>query len=216
MAMSTRQLVTLLQKQGHQVTYYIRKDGGVLITSIDGTKFKGASGNKVARWMAGEQISQRRAQQLKTITQQRKIKPRKIQPTTPDNLEKIRKRVMRKWRKANLTGSISKRNLKRMIEDRGIEGAAKYLEEMERRSEGKAYFGSIDGLIARIEQDMVNADSNDQEALEELIKLINQYREIFKQEWIQPIVDKLYEWEQNQFSISARDVLITAKSLILG
>ena len=216
MAMSTRQLVTVLQKQGHQVTYYIRKDGGVLITSIDGTKFKGASGNKVARWMAGEQISQRRAQQLKTITQQRKIKPRKIQPTTPDNLEKIRKRVMRKWRKANLTGSISKRNLKRMIEDRGIEGAAKYLEEMERRSEGKAYFGSIDGLIARIEQDMINADPNDQEALEELIKLINQYREIFKQEWIQPIVDKLYEWEQNQFSISARDVLITAKSLILG
>lgn len=213
--MTTRQLVEFLQKQGHQVTYRIRTDGGVLITSIDGVKYKGATGNKVARWIAGEQLSERRGQQLQTITKQRKVKPRKIQPTTPANLEKIRVRVMRKWRKANLRGSISKRNLKRMIEDRGIEGAAQYLEEMERRTEGKAYRASVEGLIARIEQDINSADEEDAKWLNTLKKLIESKKDSFLQEWMQPIVDKLYEWEQDKTGmVKAHDVYVYAKSLI--
>lgn len=215
MAMSTRQLVEFLQKQGHQVTYRIRTDGGVLITSIDGVKYKGATGNKVARWMAGEQLSERRGQQLQTVTRQRKVKARKIQPTTPANLEKIRVRVMRKWRKANLRGSISKRNLRQMIQDRGIEGAATYLEEMERRTEGKAYKASVEGLIARIEQDIISADEDDAEYLQKLIDLIRSKEDVFEQSWMQPIVDKLYDWEQDKTGmVKAHDVYVYAKSLI--
>lgn len=217
MAMSTRQLVKFLQDNGHQVTYYIRKDGGVLIKSIDGIQYTGATGNKVARWMAGEQLAPRRAQQLKTITERRIIKPKKPLPPTPEGLETMRKRVMRKWRKANLRGSISKRNLKRMIEDRGIEGARIYLEEMERRTEGKAYKGSINGLIARIEQDMVNASASDKEYLQMLIDLIKDNEENFKEEWMLSIVDKLYDWERDMTqTIEAHDVYLYAKSLIEG
>ena len=215
MAMSTRQLVEFLQGQGHQVTYHIRKDGGLLITSIDGTKYSGATGNKVARWMAGEQLSERRAQQLKTITKNRGVKKKKLPPPTPMTLEKTRQRVMRKWRKANLRGSISKRNLKQMIEDRGIEGASQYLEEMERRTEGKAYKASVEGLISRIEQDIVSADEEDAEWLQKLIDLIRSKEEIFQQSWMQPIVDKLYEWEQDKTGlIKAHDVYIYAESLM--
>ena len=214
MAMSTRQLVEFLQGQGHQVTYHIRKDGGLLITSIDGTKYKGATGNKVARWMAGEQLSERRAQQLKTITTHRKVKRKKTSPLTPVTLEKTRQRVMRKWRKANLRGSISKRNLRQMIEDRGIEGAETYLEEMERRTEGLAYKASVEGLIARIEQDIVSASEDDAQWLEKLIELIKSKEDVFQQSWMQPLVDKLYEWEQDKTGlISGHDIYIYAESL---
>ena len=215
MAMSTRQLVEFLQGQGHQVTYHIRKDGGLLITSIDGTKYKGATGNKVARWMAGEQLSERRAQQLKTITTHRKVKRKKTSPLTPVTLEKTRQRVMRKWRKANLRGSISKRNLRQMIEDRGIEGAETYLEEMERRTEGLAYKASVEGLISRIEQDIVSADEEDGEWLQKLIDLIKSKEDVFKETWLLEIVRKLYDWEEDKTgSVKAHDVYIYAESLI--
>ena len=213
--MTTRQLVEALQKGGNQVTYYIRKDGGILITSINGQKFKGATGNRVARFMVGETISERRAQQLSTITKRRKIKRRTPIPTTPDGLEKTRKRVMRKWRKANLRGSISKRNLERIIEDRGLEKAAEYLSEMERRTEGYAYISEIEGLIARIEEDMKNLPKSEKQWLQSIIDEINSRRDIFKQVWIQPIVDKLYEWEQDKTKkLSTHDIYVYAKSVM--
>ncbi len=215
MAMTTRQLVEALQKGGNQVTYYIRKDGGILITSINGQKFKGATGNRVARFMVGETISERRAQQLSTITKRRKIKRRTPIPTTPDGLEKTRKRVMRKWRKANLRGSISKRNLERIIEDRGLKKAAEYLSEMERRTEGYAYISEIEGLIARIEEDMKNLPESEKQWLQSIIDEINSRRDTFKQVWIQPIVDKLYEWEQDKTGmLSTHDIYIYAKSVM--
>ena len=65
--MTTRQLVQQLQSQGYQVKYHIRKDGGVLISSINGAKFKGAKGNIYARQLLGVEISQRRSQQLSKI-----------------------------------------------------------------------------------------------------------------------------------------------------
>ena len=42
--MTTRQLVSELTSRGYSVKYRIRRDGGVLITSIDSQKFKGGKG----------------------------------------------------------------------------------------------------------------------------------------------------------------------------
>ena len=214
MALTTMQLVIRLQKRGFQVTYRIRKDGGILITSINGQKYSGAAGNKLARTILGDEISQRRAQQLKTITRFRK--PRRIPlPSSPEDLEKMRKRVMRKWRKANLRGSISKRNLRKIIEDRGIEEARKYLEEMERRTEGKAYFSSVDGLLARIKEDMKNLEGDELTYLNKLYDLVEKHREDFKEQWLLDIVEKLYDWENDKTGqIYTHDIYIFAKSLI--
>ena len=101
-----------------------------------------------------------------------------------------------------------------MIEDRGIEGAETYLEEMERRTEGLAYKASVEGLIARIEQDIVSASEDDAQWLEKLIELIKSKEDVFQQSWMQPLVDKLYEWEQDKTGlISAHDIYIYAESL---
>lgn len=202
--MTTRQLVNQLREKGYNVTYYVRRDGGILITSIDGQRFKGATGNVYARNILGVNLSQRRSQQLTKITRERVRHPRKILVETPDDLERFRKRVMRKWRKAGLTGSVSKKNLRRIIEDRGFEGARTYLEEMERHTQGKAYFGAIEGLLARIQNDIdVLSDSTEIDYLQRAYDLIEQNKEDFRQEWFIPLYDSLYNFEKALITASA-------------
>ena len=70
--MTLRQIATQLQKAGHQITYRTRSDGGILITSIDGQRFKGASGNILARKMTGQELSSSRGMQLRKITYARR------------------------------------------------------------------------------------------------------------------------------------------------
>lgn len=212
--MTTRQLKDKLINQGYNVTYRVRKDGGILITSIDGHKYKGATGNRVARMLLGEEISVRRKAQLTKITRERVRKPRKINVETPEDLERFRKRVMRKWRKAGLTGSISKKNLRQIIEDRGIKGAETYLVEMERHTQGKAYYGQIEALLLRIEEDekFVQDDPEELDYLKRAYNLINANKEDFKVEWIFQIFDELYNWEKSLITASA--FYLKVKSLL--
>ena len=202
--MTTRQLVSELISRGYSVKYRIRRDGGVLITSIDSQKFKGGKGNAYARSLVGETLSERRTRQLSKITRERVLHPRKIPIETPSDLERYRKRVMRKWRKAGLTGSISKKNLRKVIEERGFKGAETYLTEMERHTQGKAYYGAIEGLLARIENDMEVMDDNTEiDYLQKAYDLIETNKEDFKQEWLFNIFDKLYNFEKGMESASS-------------
>ena len=202
--MTTRQLVNQLRNQGYNVTFYVRKDGGILITSINGERFKGAKGNVYARSLLGEVFSERRTAQLTKITRERVKRPRKIPVETPEDLERFRKRVMRKWRKAGLSGSVSKKNLRKIIEERGFEGAKAYLEEMERHTQGKAYFGAIEGLLARIQNDIdVLEDDSEIDYLQKAYDLIEEHKEEFKQEWLFPIFDSLYNFERGMITASA-------------
>lgn len=213
---NVRKMVVELKAKGYEVTYRERSDGGILITSIDGVKYKGAQGNKMARLLTGNVLSRRRTAQLSKITRERKVKPRRIPVETPADLERYRKRVMRKWRKATLTGSISKRNLRKVIEERGFEGAKKYLEEMERHTEGKAYSGQIEALLSRIDQDIVVMMNDSPEEVEELKKirdLISNNQDRIKPEWIFKIFDWLYDYERNTIA-KAQDLRIKIENLI--
>ena len=196
---NVRQMVSQLKAQGYEVTYRVRKDGGILITSIDGQRFKGASGNVRARILTGNVLSKRRTAQLTKITRERRVHPRKIPIETPEDLERYRKRVMRKWRKATLTGSISKKNLRNIIEERGLKGAETYLEEMERHAEGKSYLGQINALLARIDQDMaVLSDSPDElNELQKIKDLILEKQNDITPDMIFTIFDWLYDYEKD-------------------
>ena len=210
-----RKIVGELQSKGYKVTYRVRKDGGILITSIDGVKYKAAAGNKMARLLTGNVLSKRRTAQLTKITRERRVKPRKIPVETPADLERYRKRVMRKWRKATLTGSISKRNLRKVIEERGFEGAKAYLEEMERHTEGKAYSGQIIALLSRIDQDIaVMYDSPDEVAeLERIRQLITDNQDKITPDQIFQMFDWLYNWEKDS-QARASDLRYKIESLL--
>ena len=196
--MTTRELVSTLINQGYKVTYRVRKDGGILITSIDGHKFKGAEGNKVARWMTGEVLSERRAMQLTKIT---KTRTRKRVPT-PESLESQRKRVTRKWRKAELKGSIGKSNLEAIIRDRGVEGAREYLDNMEKRAEGYTSSGFIEALISRLEQDLNSCDDDEASDIQEMIDYIEAHKDTFPFKNFFEIFDQIYEWEKGAITSS--------------
>lgn len=214
--MKVRSIISRLTSLGYKVSYYERKDGGVLIRSINDQKFTAAKGNVYARTILGLELTTRRSEQLHKITRARSYyKTHTIE--TPEDLEKFRKSIMRKWKKAGLRGSISKYNLKRMIADRGIEGAKQYLIEMERHTQGKAYISAVEGLISRIEQDIaaVSGDSDEVAWLEKLKELIEANKEDFKQEWLFAIFDELYNWESPAGSpMTAHDLYLKVEALL--
>ena len=180
--MTLRDIVSKLQQAGYKITYRNRTDGSIVVTSINGQKFKGAEGNKVVRFMAGETLSTHRAKQLTKITRTRRSKLPK--PITPQSLEQQRKRVVRKWRKAGLEGSIAKSNLEAVIRDRGIAGAKTYLDNMEKRAEGYANEGEVEALIQRLQQDIYSSDDEEASDIQRLIDYIEQHRDIFPQKHI--------------------------------
>lgn len=198
--MKTIELVKQLQVQGYKVTYRVRTDGGILITSINGRKFKGAEGNIRAREVLGVELSTRRAMQLRKITRTRRIKRPKV--VTPESLETQRKRVVRKWRKAGLSGSIAKSNLEAIIRDRGIKGAKEYLDNMEKRAEGYANEGEIEALLQRLKQDIYSSDDEEIKDIQKMIDYIEDHRDNFPQKNIFKIFDEIYNWENGTISSS--------------
>lgn len=198
--MTLRDIVAGLQQAGYKVTYRNRSDGGIIITSINGKRYKGAEGNKIAREILGLKISTRRSQQLRKITRTRRSKLPK--PITPESLEQQRKRVVRKWRKAGLEGSIAKSNLEAVIRDRGVEGAKTYLDNMEKRAEGYANEGEIEALIQRLQQDIYSSTDEEASDIQRIIDYIEQHRDNFPQKHIFAIFDEIYNWEKGIISSS--------------
>lgn len=199
--MTLRQMVNELQNKGYKVRYYVRNDGGIVVTSINNKKYTGKKGNRAMRLLLGEELSERRQAQLSRITRQRNWARPKV--TTPQQMERELKRVQRKWRKAGIKGTISKRNLKKIIEERGLSEAQRYLEEMERHAEGKAYNSQIEGLIARLQEDMLNLeDSESQTLLQECIDLIEENRDSISPQDVFAIFDELYNFEAGALHIT--------------
>lgn len=173
--MNIRQVIKTLEDQGHSITYYVRKDGGVLIKSIDGVKYQGATGNKIARWMAGQQLSEKRAKQLEKITTTGK---RAKKTLTNETIKKKLREVQRKWNKAfphkrgetPSVGLKTSKDVKWNLEHKGEEETIRLLNEAERYAEGIAYSENVKNLIDRITE--VNEYYNSKE-LKDVISWIN-------------------------------------------
>ena len=212
--MTLRQIATQLQKAGHQVTYRTRSDGGILITSIDGQRFKGAAGNILARKMTGQELSSSRGMQLRKITYARRYYKIKHKIIIPPELEVQRKAVARLWKKAGLKGSISKYNLRRIIEEKGIEYARTYFSELVRYTQDKATYSYIQGLIDRLTADIENTtNSYEKQVLEELVGLIESKKESMTAEQVGSILQELYNWE-NDTNYSIDTLVLKIRNLL--
>ena len=144
--MTIRKIAQELANQGYKIRYRVRKDGGVLITQINGQRFTGATGNKVARQMTGQTISEARRGQLERITRER---------TDIENLYKEYRRVKRKWTKGNLpkqAGKLTFKKFKRAIQEKGKAEALRFLGEKEKYASGIAHTPNIIALSSYIEE----------------------------------------------------------------
>ena len=196
--MKMMEVVTKLQSQGHQIDFYVRKDGGILVRSIDGQRFpSGASGNAVARQMAGSTLSEARASQLKFATRARKVK----KPSLDDEVRKEFLRVKKKWNKAfkakggkpHPAGYFGWNRIKYALDKYGKEEALRRIHEAEKYTSGIAYEKNVRTLAVFVR----NAGSQYQS--QELLKLADDIEEnayTIREEWIAPAYDELYKLNQ--------------------
>lgn len=206
------QIVQELMAGGHQVDFYIRKDGGILIRSIDGERFSGAKGNTRAREMVGQEISVARVKQLKFALRQRKQSKKKL----PDAVEEAYQKTKKKWNKAfhskkgipHPAGYFPKKKIKYIYEKYGEEEAMRRINEADRYASGIAYSKNVEHLAGFI------LDAGNKYGSQELIKLAedllaNAYA--IKDEWILPAYEKLYELnngiDPKQVALDTRRIL---------
>ena len=198
-------VVMKLVEQGHSVRYYMRRDGGILIRSIDGRHFKGASGNIYARELTGTTISEARATQLKFATGTRKElrSPTLKGIDIPDPIWEEYKRVKRQWDKAfkakggkpSPVGYFTKARIKKALRDYGPEEAMRRISEAEKYATGIAYSKNVRQLADYI------LGTGHQLQSQELIKLAQDIMDnaySIRDEWIYPAYNALYKINQGQ------------------
>lgn len=195
--MTIREIVNILQSQGHSISYYVRKDGGILIKEIDGQRFSGAMGNLYARAMTGQRLSVKRAEQLHKITYTGKRAKKYIEDR---EIKRLLQRVQRKWNKAfphkrgeaPLQGLKTAKGVKWTIEHKGRAEAIRLLKEAERYASGKAYTENIQQLIYYVRDVARKLDSD---LLHELADDIESNAWKIMENRIYPAYHELYQLE---------------------
>ena len=194
------EVVRELQKQGHDVEYYVRKDGGILVKEIDGQKFPtGASGNAMARQIVGAEISSAIVEQLKYAGRQRG--KRQVRIDTPDNLQTYFKEVKKKWSrkmkavggKPHPAGYFSWNKVKKKLRDEGEEAAFSYIAEKEKYASGIAYSENVRFLVVFTRDAAKQYNSSD---LSKLADDIEENANSIKEASIQPAYRELYTLNQ--------------------
>ena len=194
------EVVAKLQSQGHQVDFYVRKDGGILIRNIDGQRFSsGATGNKLARQMAGSTLSEARASQLKFATRARTFK----HPDLDDEVKREWQRVKKKWNKAfkakggkpHPAGYFGWNRINRAIKEYGREEALRRIKEAEKYASGVAYAKNVEQLAGFI-LDAGNKYNSD--ALKQLASDVLENAYMIRDEWIYPAYKRLYDLNKGQ------------------
>ena len=194
--MTIKEIIKDLQDLGYNVSFYKRKDGGIRITRINGETFRGSSGNKKARTIVGTSLSEGQQRALsKLVTPKgkgsynKRRKP-KLDEETREHIKKLQK-LYRKAGKSE--GKPTIRNYRYVLKTKGKKEADRLLKQSERRILGYAYTENVDALISRIKSNLKKRPS---EYMSTALRLITDNREIFKEKWIYPIYEIVYEWEK--------------------
>ncbi len=211
--MSVRDIVQQLRDMGYEVSFFVRKDGGIRITRIGEQRFTGSSGNIAGRTIVGVQLSERRAKQLSTIrTPKGSWGHNKLQKL-PKDLERELRKAQRLFRKQGVkSGSPRTKQLRYLIKTYGEEEARRKLKQASRYALGLAYDENIGHLISRFEMDKVGATAEEIAYIEKIIAHINKYRDQFKEEWLGRILERIYDFERN--ILSAGDLYSFVVSIV--
>ena len=217
--MKMLEVVRKLQEQGHKVEYYVRKDGGILIKRIDSQRFTtGASGNIMARSMAGVEISEARSSQLKYATASRKTirNMAKKHFTLEDEIKQEWQRVKKKWNKAfkakegkpHHAGYFGWSRIKYSIEHYGHDEAMRRIREAEKYASGIAYEKNVKNLAVQI---LKASDDYDSSLLKELAQDLIDNAYTIKEEWIDDAYQALYKLNKG---VSTKEVVKNVRKIL--
>lgn len=220
--MTIKKSIQILKSRGYKVSYRQRKDGGILIKSINGHKYTGAKGNKVARSLLGTRLSEARAYQLHRLNPRKgddwtRPASRKRTPL-PDALSHELKVVQQLWRKGSgkvkahttIAGTISKGNLRYVYETYGEQEAWQKLRKAKRYAQGYAYEENVKWFRDRLESlvDDLQIYDIDTSSLEDFIEELesDDIIENFQEEWLAPLHDLYYDVLKKGGGIDQADV----------
>ena len=144
--MTLLEVVEKYVSEGHKVGYRIRKDGGIIVTSVDGIKFtRAGTGNKYLRTVTGSNLSSVRMEQMRyNVNKFIKLKEGQHKASAKkdtQDLKKLTKKVQAQWRKNKTVGEgkVTIRKVRYYAEKHGESVARDYLVRRMRYSEGYAY-----------------------------------------------------------------------------
>lgn len=196
------EIIKELQKQGNVITYYHRKDGGFIITSINGVKYRGATGNNVARSMLGttleESISSNKGL-VRTLGKNISYKKGRARKEKLDeDVKKSLHRVQRKWRKMFKDkkgyGTITTKTIREHLKKYGKEATLEHLKQLENYSKGIAYDKNVEALASYV-RDLANNLSGEAQrvALKLAEDIILKGMGYIREEDIYPAYFRLYD-----------------------
>ena len=191
--MTTKEMIFALRAKGHVVTARKRSDGGWLITKIDNKTYSAAKGNKAARQILGEKLSEGRLSQMRYNVEEY-IRGKKKQRTLEDRIKRELRKVQRVWRKNKVQGRITAHNVKRHIREYGEMEALSYLQRQTRYGQGYAYDKNVEYLAQYIEgaAEVISEQDLYQQAMT-CASIVRAYTDSFKDAWIPEIYAAWYK-----------------------
>ena len=192
-----RQVVKILNRQGHKIEYRNRTDGSIIVTAIDGRKTKIVEGNRTIRIMAGLPLSEKRKAQTSRNVAEKIIKPIKISTRTRDMLESAKKAL----EKSNVKMKLTTDRLREHIKLYGEEWAYDHTKKLKRYFQGYAYEENVDNLKNIFEDDFRKSKLRDK-----IIERIEKNKKKFKERDLQEILE--IEYNRNK-TMTRKQILET-------
>ena len=178
-----RQIVKILNSQGHNIEYRNRTDGSIIVTAIDGRKTKIVEGNRILRNMAGVPLSEKRKAQTSRNVAEKIIKPIKISTRTRDMLAQAKKAL----EKSNVKMKLTTDRLREHIKLYGENWAYDHTKKLKRYFQGYAYEENVDNLKNIFEDDFRKSKLRDK-----IIERIEKNKKKFKERDLQEILEIEY------------------------
>ena len=207
--MTIRDIINQLRQTGNDVSFYVRKDGGVRITKINGQSFSGSAGNVKARLLVGATLSEARRRQLSKIAPTESMKGkgtynkrrrRKLTSATEKEIARLQRlRRERIKRTGEDIGMVSKRNYRWVMEHYGKREADRLLKEAELYLRGIAYTENVNAFISRLTLDMKKLKQEEKDLIQKIIDKLETMKGVLKESVLQDIYDEksaFYQWEK--------------------
>ncbi len=192
-----RQVVKILNSQGHNIEYRNRTDGSIIVTAIDGRKTKIVEGNRILRNMAGVPLSEKRKIQTSRNVTEKIIKPIKISSRTRDMLSSAKKAL----EKSNVKMKLTTDRLREHIKLYGEQWAYDHTKKLKRYFQGYAYEENVDNLKNIFEDDFRKSKLRDK-----IIERIEKNKKKFKERDLQEILE--IEYNRNK-TMTRKQILET-------
>lgn len=233
--MTLRQIIEQLRREGHHIEYVEDKPpkskktgkrttkGQIRIIQIDGVKYERnkSLGNRRARELKGESLSQRQVSQIQEA-RERAIQKLRGKNPLPTDIEKTIKRIQRKIRasekrkakeqgkdtidKSTSTLRLKTKTVREKLKKDGYEKTMQSLRNIERYWEGYANDSSIQALREMISQLIRhNKNASDKSTLEQCLNILNEIENRLGEYALEDLLMALYDYQNGR--IKANDLL---------